>query len=84
MFSHKFNNGQTVRAMIMDLPKHSTPRQASDPAQCEDMAMRDETVPAGRGQAAQATLSDQSSYEAAISEGWSVAPHWHGERRTEP
>jgi hypothetical protein len=65
----------------MDLTKHSTLPRPSAPAQTEDTAARDKAVTASRGQAAETAMNDQSSYEAAISEGWPVPPPWQHARR---
>jgi hypothetical protein len=62
----------TRNTMITDLPKHSTLPRPSAPAQAKDTVTRDKAVPASRRRAAQTTMTDQSSYEAAISEGWPV------------
>lgn len=71
-------------AMIMDLPKHSPLAPSGSPVQPQATATTDKAVPASRRQAARTAANDQSSYEAAISEGWPVSPHWQRERGTAP
>jgi hypothetical protein len=68
--------------MTMNLPKHSMPSRPGALAQLKDASIRDKAVPASGGQAAQIGKNDQSSYEAAISEGWPVSPYSQHERGT--
>ncbi len=125
MFSHKFNDGQTVHAkrnpwaalagayeIVCRLPMSGGDNQywvrslengdrrvvrQSDLVveslsdgdrppvrRIKDTATTNKAVPARRRQAARTAANDQSSYEAAISEGWPVSPHWQRERGTAP
>jgi hypothetical protein len=63
--------------MNMDYPKHSTQPEASAPAQPGHAAARDMAVPASRGPAAQAAITDQLACEAALWEGWRVSAPSH-------
>jgi hypothetical protein len=70
--------------MTTDLPKQTMLRRPGATARPGDTTMRSRAVPTSCVQAALAAANDQSSYEAAVSEGWPVSPHWQHERGAKP
>jgi hypothetical protein len=61
--------------MIMDLSKDSTLRRPRATARPGDTTLRNRAVRASCVQAARTEANDQSSYEAALSEGWAATQY---------